>query len=224
MWQTIFRIKQWSAMEDISDVRLRPLIKSNFLVPRQIQYIQNGKRRSWDGISEYDDVEILLFNTSRNVFVFVKQFRPAVYLNRIDAGALEGIEMIDQKQFPGHLGVTIELCAGIVDKGLSLLEIARAEVLEECGYNVPADRFCKITSCRRQLKRPHHSHSQSMATPPVTSKQCLEALQTAMAYILQQADSDRHLQQLSSIKSFVQGSAINKHKQEKVEYLLKGRN
>ena len=63
--------------------------------------------------------------------------------------------MIDQKQFPGHLGVTIELCAGIVDKGLSLLEIARAEVLEECGYNVPADRFCKITSCRYNLQLEH---------------------------------------------------------------------
>jgi 8-oxo-dGTP pyrophosphatase MutT (NUDIX family) len=32
--------------------------------------------------------------------------------------------------------MTLELCAGIVDKSLSLVEIAQEEILEECGYKV----------------------------------------------------------------------------------------
>ncbi len=34
---------------------------------------------------------------------------------------------------PGSLGTTYEMCAGIVDKGISLAHIAREEVLEETG-------------------------------------------------------------------------------------------
>ena len=34
---------------------------------------------------------------------------------------------------PGSLGCTFELCAGIVDKGISLVQIAQEEVLEETG-------------------------------------------------------------------------------------------
>lgn len=46
-------------------------------------------------------------------------------------------------------GVTYELCAGLVDKpNLSLEEIARQEVLEECGYDVPASKLKRITSYR----------------------------------------------------------------------------
>ena len=44
---------------------------------------------------------------------------------------------IGQKDDIGSLGITLELCAGIVDKeGKSLAEIAAEEVEEECGYHV----------------------------------------------------------------------------------------
>lgn len=50
---------------------------------------------------------------------------------------------------PASAGVTYELCAGLVDKpDLSLEEIARQEVLEECGYDVPASKLKRITSYR----------------------------------------------------------------------------
>lgn len=50
---------------------------------------------------------------------------------------------------PASTGVTYELCAGLVDKpDLSLEEIARQEVLEECGYDVPASKLKRITSYR----------------------------------------------------------------------------
>lgn len=61
--------------------------------------------------------------------------------------ALEGES---SSQWPPALaGVTYELCAGLVDKpDLSLEEIARQEVLEECGYDVPASKLKRITSYR----------------------------------------------------------------------------
>ncbi|XP_028858719.1 uridine diphosphate glucose pyrophosphatase NUDT14 [Denticeps clupeoides] len=52
-------------------------------------------------------------------------------------------------QPPASAGVTYELCAGLVDKpNLSLEEIARQEVLEECGYDVPVTKLRRITSYR----------------------------------------------------------------------------
>lgn len=56
---------------------------------------------------------------------------------------------------PASAGVTYELCAGLVDKpDLSLEEIARQEVLEECGYDVPASKLKRITSYRLALLAP----------------------------------------------------------------------
>ena len=54
---------------------------------------------------------------------------------------------IDAKSSPGSLGVCLELCAGIVDKKVSLEETAQAELLEECGYKVS----CWWTFIEREL-------------------------------------------------------------------------
>lgn len=42
----------------------------------------------------------------------------------------------------------MELCAGIVDKDKSWIEIAREEVLEECGYDVPVERIEEVLTFR----------------------------------------------------------------------------
>lgn len=55
---------------------------------------------------------------------------------------------IDTVKYPASLGIALEMCAGIVDKDKSLDEIAREEVLEECGYNVPVKSLHKIISYR----------------------------------------------------------------------------
>ena len=52
-----------------------------------------------------------------------------------------------QPQFgPASDGITYELCAGIVDKHASLVQIAQEEVLEETGYNVPLENFQLVNS------------------------------------------------------------------------------
>lgn len=56
---------------------------------------------------------------------------------------------MDWSQVPPSKGVTLELCAGIMDKKeLTDKETAKEEVLEECGYDVPLEKFESIIKLR----------------------------------------------------------------------------
>ncbi|KAM4899228.1 uridine diphosphate glucose pyrophosphatase NUDT14 [Sylvia borin] len=118
--------------------------------------IMNGTKKYWDFMRTHDSVSILIFNTSRQCFVVVKQFRPAVYMCEVERHHPQVFQNQDKGSFPSlenplpaAVGVTYELCAGIVDKpGLSLEEIACEEVLEECGYRVSTANLRRITSYR----------------------------------------------------------------------------
>ena len=111
----------------IEDFKLQPLEDAKFIKTSFATYIQNGKAKSWEIVEAHDSVAILIYHREKNAFILVQQFRPAVYLNNQD-------------------GMTIELCAGIVDKKLSLVEIAMEEIEEECGYRVCVDSIEKIIS------------------------------------------------------------------------------
>lgn len=52
------------------------------------------------------------------------------------------------EKYPVSLAFTNELCAGIVDKSKPLIEIAKEEILEECGYNVPVERIELVMTYR----------------------------------------------------------------------------
>lgn len=90
----------------------------------------------------HDSVAIIIYNTSRKKLIFVKQFRPGVYYCNIPADQRN--KHIDMQKYPAKLGITLELCAGIVDKSKTLVEIAKEEVLEECGYDVPLANFERL--------------------------------------------------------------------------------
>ena len=111
----------------IKHFKLQPLVNAKFISTSFATYEQEGIQKSWEIVEAHDSVAILLYHKEKRSFVLVKQFRPAVYLNN------------------DH-GMTIELCAGIVDKELSLAEIAKEEVEEECGYDIPLSNIQKITS------------------------------------------------------------------------------
>lgn len=55
---------------------------------------------------------------------------------------------LDLSMYPPKDACTLEMCAGIVDKDLPLNEIAREEILEECGYNVTIDRVEEVMRYR----------------------------------------------------------------------------
>lgn len=74
-------------------------------------------------------------------------YHVAVYYGIVsDANGI--VENIDMTKYPASLGITLELCAGIIDKSKPFIEIAREEVLEECGYDVPLERIEEVMTYR----------------------------------------------------------------------------
>lgn len=117
---------------------------SPWVRPMRLNYQQDGKLKDWDVVRAHDGVSIIIFNISRKKLVFVRQFRPASYYTFIP----ERQGLVDLQKYPPTLGVTLELCAGIVDKDKPLVEIARDELTEECGYEAPATAFTKVSTFR----------------------------------------------------------------------------
>jgi len=116
-----------SIRNKIKYFKLQPLVDAKFITTSFATYEQDGIKKSWEIVKAHDSVAILIYHKEKDAFILVKQFRPAVYLNNDD-------------------GMTVELCAGIVDKKLSLVEIVKEEIEEECGYDVPLQDIERITS------------------------------------------------------------------------------
>ena len=101
---------------------------TNFIKPIEINYTQNGTKKRWEAVLSHDSVAILLYHRDKDAFVLVKQLRVTV-LNKNPKN-----------------GYMYELCAGIVDKNCSIEQIAKEEILEECGYDVPVENLEKISA------------------------------------------------------------------------------
>lgn len=100
----------------------------SFIKPVRINYTQTGVKKTWEAVLSHDSVAVLLWHVETASFIIVKQLRATVLNKHFDNG------------------YTHELCAGIVDKNLSTREIAKEEILEECGYDIPLEKIQKITS------------------------------------------------------------------------------
>ncbi|MCF6243890.1 MAG: NUDIX domain-containing protein [Sulfurovum sp.] len=111
----------------IENFKLNPLENSEYIDTYLATYTQDGIDKDWEIVKAHDSVAILIYHKDKDAFVLVKQFRPAVYLNN-------------------NIGLTVELCAGIVDKDIPLLEIAREEIEEECGFCVASENIERITA------------------------------------------------------------------------------
>jgi len=108
--------------------KVTSLENPSFIKPLKIHYTQKGIDKTWEAVISHDSVSILLFHQEKNSFIVVKQLRVAVLnANKKD-------------------GCMYELCAGIVDKKASNIQIAKEEILEECGYDVPLESLEKISS------------------------------------------------------------------------------
>eukprot|EP00823_Brevimastigomonas_motovehiculus_P002983 TRINITY_DN1793_c0_g1_i1.p1 TRINITY_DN1793_c0_g1~~TRINITY_DN1793_c0_g1_i1.p1 ORF type:complete len:254 (-),score=45.93 TRINITY_DN1793_c0_g1_i1:95-856(-) len=126
----------------ISDVRFSDDLKnSKYIKTKRIEFSfqYKGKKlnRLWDYIEVHDAVGCLLFHSEKNAFIFVRQFRPAVYAH----------STTEERKNP-YCGFTFELCAGIIDKKKPLVQIMQDEILEECGYLVPLDKLVRIGKSR----------------------------------------------------------------------------
>ena len=112
----------------IKNFKTSILEDTKFVHPVKLTYNQNGIDKTWEAVKSFDSVAVLLYNIDKNAFLLVKQFRAPVYLN-------------DKSNL-----CTYELCAGIIDKDISLEMIVKEEIDEECGYDVPLENIEKITS------------------------------------------------------------------------------
>lgn len=112
-------------MDEITQVN--PLTSPKFIKPVELIYTQNDQEKRWEAIISHDSVAILLWHKQKDSFVLVKQLRPTVLHMKKD-------------------GYMYELCAGIVDKNTTLQQIAKEEVLEECGFDIPTEKLQYITS------------------------------------------------------------------------------
>jgi len=112
----------------IENFEITKLTNPSFVKPVRINYSINQSAKSWEAVKSHDSVAILLYHTTEDAFLLVKQFRAPVFMNH------------DKYKF------TYELCAGIVDKDISLVEIAQEEIEEECGYQIEIDTIERISS------------------------------------------------------------------------------
>ena len=119
-------------LNNIREFKLNKLENPKYIKSSLVSFFQNDIKKSWEIVSAHDSVAILIYHKTRDKFILVKQFRPPVYIHNQD-------------------GITIELCAGLVDKDKPLIEIAKEEILEECGYKVKIENILKVTSYRVDL-------------------------------------------------------------------------
>jgi len=112
---------------NIESFGLKPLREPKYIKSALATYRQDGIEKEWEVVEAHDSVAILIYHREKDVFILVSQFRPAVYMNNRD-------------------GRTVELCAGIVDKTLPLVQIAVEEIEEECGYSVPLEEIERVTA------------------------------------------------------------------------------
>lgn len=107
---------------------IQTLENPKFIKPILINYSLKGVERAWEAVIAHDSVAALLWHRDKNAFIIVKQLRATVLNKNRDDGMM------------------YELCAGIVDKNLSHPQIAKEEILEECGYDIPVENLQKISS------------------------------------------------------------------------------
>ncbi|XP_074593752.1 uridine diphosphate glucose pyrophosphatase NUDT14-like [Brevipalpus obovatus] len=138
---------------------------TEYVRPFRLLYTLDGsddKPREWDCLKTHDSVAIILYNTDHDTLIFVRQFRPSI----VAASALElDIDKGVIRPNPKVSGYSIELCAGIIDKeGKNAAEIAKEEVLEETGYDIPTSSLQFVTSSRSGIGVQAAVHSIFFAT------------------------------------------------------------
>ncbi|KAF8373755.1 hypothetical protein PRIPAC_80184, partial [Pristionchus pacificus] len=133
--------------------------QSIYLRSYRLNFEQDGQAREFDLTLRHSSVATLLYHKDRNQFLMVRQFRPAIFVSRIlkmEENRGKTVHDVDWKKYDREIGYTRELCAGLVDKDIPLIDIAREEIDEECGYNVSNDMIRWISSFVVDSGHPQH--------------------------------------------------------------------
>lgn len=102
--------------------------KCKFIQPQIIHYQLENQTYSWEMYHSFDSVAILLYLQDSHSLLLLKHLRPCAFVRNQE-------------------GIIYELCAGLVDKeGKSIEQIAKEEILEECGYDIDIKKLQKINT------------------------------------------------------------------------------
>jgi len=134
-------------MEKVSNVSVESVNDSKFVKLMRMHYVQDGIGKIWDISLVPDSVTVVIYNKTNKTLVLVKQLRAAVLFRESRkefsiSNLKENVSFIneslkDMDSDAAKRGITMELCAGCVDKhDKSLADIATEEVLEECGFKL----------------------------------------------------------------------------------------
>jgi UDP-sugar diphosphatase len=110
-------------------LKITKLEHPKYVKPFLLDYEYKGEVKKWEMVQTHNSVATLVYHEDKDVFIIVKQFRPAVFHSSGE-----------------KFSHTYELCAGLDDKGINLAQTAAEELEEEIGYKVNASSLQKITS------------------------------------------------------------------------------
>jgi len=144
----------------VSEVKLEKLENARFIRPFCMRFKHGDRERRWELLKVHDSVAVMIYNKEDKKLVFVRQFRPAVFVANYAAKHGIDLETVVHKDLYASgatkelivgegeqkMGMTMELCAGIVDKKATSREIAVSEVFEETGYTIECDDLEEINS------------------------------------------------------------------------------
>ena len=95
---------------------------------------REGKEVFWEKIKFFNTVHILVNNIDTEEVLLVKQVRIPVLAENQDTD-----------------GSVYEVCAGLADKDVPIVQIAKEEILEELGYDVPIRLVERIRSFKSSV-------------------------------------------------------------------------
>ena len=64
----------------IEVIKIEECLSSEYIKPKSMYYTHNSVEKRWDIVDTHNSVAILLYHKALDSFVFVKQFRPSIYV------------------------------------------------------------------------------------------------------------------------------------------------
>ena len=117
--------KELKKVEIISE---KPLEQAQYIKTAMVEAKrEDGREIFWEMEKGHNSVHVLVDNIEDEFIEVVAQVRVPVKVN-----------------FPETEGVCIEACAGLVDKDASIIQIAKEELEEEMGYDVPLENIIPV--------------------------------------------------------------------------------
>ena len=128
----------------VTDVQVSDTRTGKELQIYRLHFKQKDFQKSWDFFYVQSVCTTLVHNVSRNVFLLVRKFSPAVYGSLYQQRRMAG----DPEAVSPSDACLTQLCAASFERGLEPCSAASDSVLNTFGYEVPSKDFKRILRSR----------------------------------------------------------------------------